>query len=320
MKGRILAALAAAALLAGAGTAQAQFTQEGAPYTTGDAPYTRLRRRLQPRRAAGRRGDEQRRRADALGVPAPAGRRLRRGGRLAVRRAGATSNGAVGDFNGDGLPDLALAGFVGEGSRVLIRNPARRLHARDAVAARRRAERGRGRRLQRRRARRPRGRATGTPATSPIYLRNAAGTGFTAPSNNADGRQSARRSPSPTSTATAGSTSPCSTTAPRTSWSCSAPAAARSRRRARSIAGRRQPERHHRRRFRRRRPPGPRRRRTPATAPSRSCCATPATTGSRRARVADRGRRRPGQHRRRGLRRQRHARHRRRGPRAARST
>src|SRR4051794_18229307 len=37
----------------------------------------------------------------------------------------ASSNGAVGDFNGDGYPDFASAGFlVSEGVAVLIRNPA----------------------------------------------------------------------------------------------------------------------------------------------------------------------------------------------------
>src|SRR4051794_9599211 len=36
----------------------------------------------------------------------------------------ASSNGAVGDFNGDGYPDFASAGFIGEGLAVLIRNPA----------------------------------------------------------------------------------------------------------------------------------------------------------------------------------------------------
>ncbi len=40
MKGRILAASAAAAVLVGAGTAWAAFTQEGTPYATGLAPYS----------------------------------------------------------------------------------------------------------------------------------------------------------------------------------------------------------------------------------------------------------------------------------------
>ena len=53
--------------------------------------------------------------------------------------AAATSNGAVGDFNGDGRPDFAIAGFVGEGVARAAPQRGRRLHPRDDAATRRRA-------------------------------------------------------------------------------------------------------------------------------------------------------------------------------------
>jgi VCBS repeat protein len=120
VKGRILAAGVAAAVLAGAGTAWAAFTQEGGPYTTGAAPYVAytadFNRDGLPDLATNN-GD-----AGTFSVF------LRQPGGGFAQEAGspfpsATSNGAVGDFNGDGYPDFASAGFVGEGVAVLIRNP-----------------------------------------------------------------------------------------------------------------------------------------------------------------------------------------------------
>ncbi|HEY6888262.1 MAG TPA: VCBS repeat-containing protein [Solirubrobacter sp.] len=121
MKGRIPAALGAAALLVGATTAWAAFTQEGGPYTTGPAPYVAYT------------ADFNRDGLPDLATNNGDGRTfsvfLRQAGGGFVQEAGspfpsASSNGAIGDFNGDGYLDFASAGFIGEGVAVLIRNPA----------------------------------------------------------------------------------------------------------------------------------------------------------------------------------------------------
>jgi hypothetical protein len=120
VKGRILAASAAASLVA-AGTAWAAFTQEGAPYPTGAAPYTAY--------AADFNRDGRLDMATNNGDAATLSVFVRQAGGGFVKEGGAdvpsaSSNGAVGDFNGDGYPDFASAGFVGEGVGILIRSPA----------------------------------------------------------------------------------------------------------------------------------------------------------------------------------------------------
>ena len=115
VKGRILAAgVAAAAVLVGAGTAWAAFTQEGTPYATGPAPYTAYaadfnrdgRLDLRPTTAT--------RQTFSVFLRQPGGGFAEEAG---SPFASATSNGAVGDFNGDGYPDFAIAGLHRRGRR-----------------------------------------------------------------------------------------------------------------------------------------------------------------------------------------------------------
>jgi hypothetical protein len=119
VRGRILAAGTAAALLAGAGTAWAAFTQEGAPYGVGNAPYNVF--------AADFNGDGRPDFAAGNGDAGTVSLYLRQAGGGFAEEAGspftaASSNGAVADFNGDGRPDIAIAGFIREGVGVLLRN------------------------------------------------------------------------------------------------------------------------------------------------------------------------------------------------------
>ena len=123
VKGRIPAALALAASLVSAGTAQAQFTPEGSPYPTGNAPYNVY--------AADFNGDGRPDLATSEGDGQTVSLFLRQpGGGFAAEAgspfalSGATANGAVGDFNGDGLPDLAIADILGSGVVIALRNPA----------------------------------------------------------------------------------------------------------------------------------------------------------------------------------------------------
>ena len=120
MKGRIPVAVAAAALLAGAATAWADLTPEGAPYATGNAPYTAF--------TADFNGDGRPDVATGNGDGSSVSVFLRQAGGGFVEEAGspfaaATSNGTIADVNGDGRPDIVTTGFLGEGVSVLLRNP-----------------------------------------------------------------------------------------------------------------------------------------------------------------------------------------------------
>ena len=309
VKGRTPAALAAIAFFAGAGTAQAQFTVEGT-YTTGDAPRSVYAARLQRRRPAGRRGVEPgRQHGVGLPAPGPAASRRRAGSPFAA--PGTTSNGTVGDFNGDGLPDLAIADFVfGNGVVIALRNPAGGF-TRETVPLGGAVERRRRGRLQPRRAHRPRGRHAQRRGNVTVLLRNPGNDGFTvAPSGNyavrVQPRQIARRGLRRQRAARHRGhqlrlrrTSSVLLNSGDATFAQAEPPTA-----VGAIA-----ERHHRRRLRRRRPARISRWPTPVTTRSRSCSRSPLggfTARGRRSRSATR----PINVARRRLRRQRHARHR----------
>ncbi len=123
MKGRIPAALAAISFFAATGSAQAQFTQEGLPYPTGNAPYNTY--------AADFNGDGRPDLVTSNGDAQSVSVFLRQaGGGFAAEAGspftlpGATSNGTIGDFNGDGRPDLAITDIQGTGVVIALRNPA----------------------------------------------------------------------------------------------------------------------------------------------------------------------------------------------------
>src|SRR5262245_9113672 len=117
---RIVAVLAAIALLVGARTAWAAFVTEGSPYATGDDPLLMY--------SADFNGDS---RPDVValnGSGSSASVFLRQPGGFAQEGAAipvgtAPSGGAVGDFNGDGRPDLAVASFGAGTVTVLLRQP-----------------------------------------------------------------------------------------------------------------------------------------------------------------------------------------------------
>ena len=176
VKGRTPAVLAAIAFFAGAGTAHAQFTVEGA-VPDGRHAAQRLRGRLQRRRPAGRRGlatrTPTRCRCSCAG---PEASREETGSPFAA--PGATSNGTVGDFNGDGLPDLAISDFdFCNGVVIALRNPAGGFTRETVPLGGGNRERRRRGRLQPRRARRPRRRQLRLAATSASACNT--GTGFT---------------------------------------------------------------------------------------------------------------------------------------------
>ena len=97
--------------------------QEGSPYPTGNAPYNIY--------AADFNGDERPDLATSNGDAQNVSVFLRQpGGGFAAEAGspftlpGATSNGTVGDFNGDGRPDLAISDIQGTGVVIALRNPA----------------------------------------------------------------------------------------------------------------------------------------------------------------------------------------------------
>jgi hypothetical protein len=123
VKGRTPAVLAAIAFFATAGSAHAQFTQEGSPYATGDAPYNSYAADFN----GDGRADVATSNGDAQSVSVflrqPAGGFAEEAG-SPFAMTGGTSNGTVGDFNGDGRPDLAITDIQGTGVVIALRNPA----------------------------------------------------------------------------------------------------------------------------------------------------------------------------------------------------
>ena len=122
VKGRILATVAVASLLAGAATAWADLTPEaGSPYATGNAPYTVY--------TADFDGDGRPDIASGNGDAGTASVFLRQPAGGFAEESGspfqtATSNGTIGDFNGDGRPDLAFGDYTfSQGIAVLLRSP-----------------------------------------------------------------------------------------------------------------------------------------------------------------------------------------------------
>src|SRR5262245_839469 len=117
---RIVAVLAAIALLVGARTAWAAFVTEGSPYATGDDPLLLY--------SADFNGDA---RPDVValnGSGSSASVYLRETGKFTQEGAAiavglAPSGGATGDFNGDGRTDLAVSAFGAGTVTVLLRQP-----------------------------------------------------------------------------------------------------------------------------------------------------------------------------------------------------
>jgi hypothetical protein len=116
------AALAAVLLLVGAASAWGAFVKEGSPHTVGDDPYSL--------KAADFNGDGRPDVATINGTSSNVSVFLRQPGGGFAQEAGspvATGSGpsgaAVGDYNGDGRLDLAVANFVGQNVTVLLRQP-----------------------------------------------------------------------------------------------------------------------------------------------------------------------------------------------------
>jgi hypothetical protein len=116
------AALAAVLLLVGAASAWAEFVTEGSPYTVGNEPYSL--------NAADFNGDGRPDVATINGTSSDVSVFLRQAGGGFAQEAGSPiavgsgpSGAAVGDYNGDGLADLAVSSFVGGSVSVLLRQP-----------------------------------------------------------------------------------------------------------------------------------------------------------------------------------------------------
>jgi hypothetical protein len=122
VRGKV-AALAAGALLVGAGTAWAGFVNEpGSPYAVGTEPYSVY--------AADFNGDGRQDFAAINGTSSDVSVFLRQAGGGFVQEAGspipvgAGPGGAVvGDFNGDGRPDLAVTNYQASSVSILLRQP-----------------------------------------------------------------------------------------------------------------------------------------------------------------------------------------------------
>src|SRR4051794_630144 len=117
------AALAAALVLVGAASARAAFVPEGSPYTVGDDPLSL--------NAADFNGDGRPDVATINGTSSNVSVFLRRptGGfaqeaNSPIAVGSGPSGAAVGDYNGDGRADLAVASFVDGSVSVLLRQPA----------------------------------------------------------------------------------------------------------------------------------------------------------------------------------------------------
>src|SRR3954454_11643139 len=123
VKARTSAAALAAALLLGGGTsAWAAFVPEGSPYTVGDDPYSL--------NAADFNGDGRPDVATINGTSSNVSVFLRQAGGGFTQEAGSPiavgsgpSGAAVGDYNGDGLADLAIANRGGDSVTILRRVP-----------------------------------------------------------------------------------------------------------------------------------------------------------------------------------------------------
>jgi VCBS repeat protein len=116
------AALAAALLLMGAASARAAFVFEGSPYTVGNDPYSL--------NAGDFNGDGRPDVATINGSSNDVSVFLRQAGGGFAQEAGSPipvgsgpSGAAVGDYNGDGLTDLAVSSFVSGTVSVLLRQP-----------------------------------------------------------------------------------------------------------------------------------------------------------------------------------------------------
>jgi hypothetical protein len=116
------AALAAVLLLVGAATAGAAFVTEGSPYTVGDDPLSL--------NAGDFNGDGRPDVATINGTSSDVSVFLRQAGGGFAQEAGSPiavgsgpSGAAVGDFNGDGRADLAVASFVAGSVSVLLSQP-----------------------------------------------------------------------------------------------------------------------------------------------------------------------------------------------------
>src|SRR3954451_13756247 len=126
------AALAAVLLLAGAASAWAAFVPEGSPYTVGDDPLSL--------NAADFNGDERPDVATINGTSSNVSVFLRGAGGGFAQEAGSPiavgagpSGAAVGDYNGDGLADLAIANRGGDSVTILRRVPGGTFSAEAAV-------------------------------------------------------------------------------------------------------------------------------------------------------------------------------------------
>lgn len=115
-----MAALSVATVLAGAGTARAFVTEPGSPYPVGNDPLSL--------NVADFNGDGRPDVATVNGTSSDVSVFLRQPGGGFAQEAGSPiavgsgpSNGAVADFNADGLPDLAVANFVSGTVTVLLR-------------------------------------------------------------------------------------------------------------------------------------------------------------------------------------------------------
>ncbi len=115
-----VAALVAVLLLVGAASAWAAFVPEGSPYTVGNDPYSL--------NSADFNGDGRPDVATINGSSSDVSVFLRQAGGGFAQEAGSPvavgsgpSGAAVGDYNGDGLPDLAVSSFVVGNVSVLLR-------------------------------------------------------------------------------------------------------------------------------------------------------------------------------------------------------